>query len=278
MLSRLVSLFFILALASHAFAQDEKWKAWEVEADTLLNQQKFKEAIKLYSNVISATPEEEIAHYKAIYKRAVAYYSIEDFQSALKDLDVFIPKFSDSPQAHILRALIYRELGDAERQLIDLEEAIDLQNDPSLIKWRATVLMDLGKLDQAKKDLLLIRGIQDDPELEAQLGYVYYSQHQSDSALMSLNKAIELEPTYLPAYYYAGSFCLQDEEYQLGLKYLDVALKIEPGNATVLFYKGIALVELDKKDLGCRFLKKAFDAGEDDAGDYLKEYCYEANK
>ena len=50
--------------------------------------------------------------------------------------------------------------------------------------------------------------------------------------------------------------------------------KNEPSHTTLLFYQGIALVETDQKVEGCRCLTKAFNAGIDDVGEYLKEYCY----
>ena len=91
-----------------------------------------------------------------------------------------------------------------------------------------------------------------------------------------MNKAIELDVTFLPPYLYAGSYCLQENEFELVLKYVNVALQIEPNNKTALLYKGVALVELKKEKEGCRCLTKALAAGEDDAADYLKEYCYGA--
>jgi len=39
--------FFLLTIGIEARSQNEKWKAWEVEADTLLNRQDFEGAIKL---------------------------------------------------------------------------------------------------------------------------------------------------------------------------------------------------------------------------------------
>ncbi len=268
---------FVLVLWAIPFlgiAQYPKLKAWEVEADTLMNHQNFAEAIKLYTKVITTSKLQIQQDYRAVYKRAVAYYSIKEFQKSLQDLDQFVPQYPQVPQGHILRALIYRELGDTEKQLTNVEAAAELQGDPSLIKWRATLLMDKGSYELAKRDLLFVRQVQPDPEAETQLGFAYYSLQQRDSALVCLNKAIELEPTYIPAYYYAGSFCLQDEAYDLGLKYLNVGLRLEPTNSSLLFYKGIALIELKKQDEGCRFLRKAFEAGEDDASDYLIEYCY----
>nr|HPI79393.1 hypothetical protein [Cyclobacteriaceae bacterium] len=108
--------------------------------------------------------------------------------------------------------------------------------------------------------------------------FAYYNLEQVDSAFVSINKAIELEPTYLPAYLYGGSFGLQEGNNELALKYLEVALRLDPENLNALFYKGIALLELDRVDEGCSLLAKAFYAGEDDAGDYLKEKCYTLTK
>lgn len=271
-------IWIFCAIPFLGIAQDSKWKEWEVQADTLMQRENFKEAIKLYTKIIDESKLKDPSNYGALYKRSVGYYRSSEFKLALADLETLSSKNPSIPQIFVLRALIYRELDDADKQLENVEAAIELTGDPGLIKWRATLNLEKGKFQEAKTDLLVVRNIQTDPETETQLGFAYYSLQESDSAMQCINKAIELEPSYLPAYYYAGSFCLQEENYQLGLKYLDLGLRLEPTNASLLFYKGIALVELDRTDEGCRFLKKAFDAGEDDAADYLIEYCYQQDK
>jgi tetratricopeptide (TPR) repeat protein len=198
-----------------------------------------------------------------------------EFENALKDLEVFMPAYPASSQAHLLRAFVYRELGDNEHTLIDLEEAVNLRpGDIEILRWRASLYLDNGNYQLAKQDIVEIRKSQTDPELETYLGLAHYNLQHPDSALMTLNKAIELDATYLPAYYYAASFCLQEEEYDLALKYINIPLRLDPKNPTGLFYKGVALVEQKKLDEGCRCLNKAFYLGYDDAADYLKEYCY----
>jgi len=87
-----------------------------------------------------------------------------------------------------------------------------------------------------------------------------------------------LDVNYSPSYLYAGTFCLQEKKFDLALKYLELGLRIDPTNHSALFYKGVSLIELKRTDEGCSCLKKAFDAGEDDAADYLKEYCYDVFK
>ncbi len=256
-------------------AQNPKWKKWEADADTLLNKQDFAGAQKIYSKIIKASKLKDQSVYGAVYKRAICFYSVGKFQEALKDLDIFLPVYPNSAQAHILRAFIYRELDDTDRQLIDLEEAISKRpGDTDLLKWMATLYLDKGDYSLAKDVLVDVEKAKPDMEVETYLGVAYYNLGKADSALFSLNKSIELDATYLPAYFYATSFCLQEEEYNLALKYINVPLRLDPNNSTALFYKGVALIESGKIDQGCSCMNKAFYAGYDDAADYLKEYCY----
>jgi len=272
---------FLLCLSYLAVAQDqlERWSKWETEADTLMNHQDFAGAVSLYSKIIGECKFSEKSDYRYLYKRAVSYYSANNFDSALVDMNRFIPLFPESPQARILRALIYRGKGDSENQLNDLQKAIELRGPTTeLVRWRGALLADKGDFKAAKKDLEEVKNYQDDAELETNLGFIYYNLGSLDSALVCFNKAIVLDVNYSPSYLYAGTFCLQEEKFDLALKYLNLGLRLDPTNRSALFYKGVSLVELKRADEGCRCLKKAFDAGEDDAADYLKEYCYDIFK
>jgi tetratricopeptide (TPR) repeat protein len=177
-----------------------------------------------------------------------------------------------------LRALIYRIKEDGPKQIEDLNIALDFQpSNAGLLKWRAGLLLDSKEYKKAKQDAESAILFQDDPEAEAYLAFAQFNLSNPDSALMAINKAIALDYTYLPAYIYAGSFCLQENEYDLALKYLNLGLRVDPDNLTVLFYKGVALVELKQIDEGCRALNKAFYLGYDDASGYIQQYCYSAD-
>ena len=270
-----LGLVFSVFCRHAGLTQNLKWQKWETEADTLLNRQDYQGALKLYTKIIDASKSKDPSEYGPVYKRAVCFYGLGDFEHALTDLDVFIPFYPGSYQAHLLRAFVYRELGKSDLQLIDLEEAINIRpGDPELTKWRATIYLDKGDYLLAKRDILDSQSKQTDPETETYLGLAYYNLSQPDSALMALNRAIGLDVNYLPAYFYASSFCLQEGEYDLSLKYINLVLRLDQKNPTALFYKGVALIEKKKIDQGCGCLNKAFYLGYDDAMDYLKEYCY----
>ena len=275
MVKKLIILLVVAFATFTVQAQDPKWQAWETEADTLMSREDFAGAAKLYTKVIDASKLKERTDYRALYKRGVAFYSQGDFKNAVSDMDRFIPQFQESYQARILRALCYRELGETDKQLADVETALTLSGgDPQILKWRAGLLLEKKEYNQSIKDLLIVRQMQDDPEVEINLAFSYYSIEKKDSAIIAINKAIELEATFLPAYLYGSSFSLEEAHYELAIRYINVALMLDPENATAWFYKGVALIELKKDDEACSCLRKAFYAGQDDAGDYLKQHCY----
>lgn len=270
-------LFIALAvfIFDGAFAQNAKAKKYEVEADTAMSNQDYAKAIKLYTKTIKASKLQERADYFAVYKRAVCYFSINDFHHALEDLNTVVPKIPGLPQGKILRALTYGELGQQDKKLEDLANALvaDPAN-PGLLKWRASIYLEDEEYKLARKDLEIAKLFEDDAETEMYLGVAQYNAGSIDSAFMSLDKSIQLDATYMPAYMYASSFSLEEDRYEQALNYLEFAGRLEPKNTTVFYYKGIALVELERTEEGCTFLRKAFYGGLDDASGALKEYCF----
>jgi superkiller protein 3 len=261
-------------LITPAFGQS-KLEKWEVEADTAMSHQDYPKAIKIYTKIVKASKLKERGDYGIVYKRAICYYSTGDFIHALEDLDLVVPQFPQLPQVRMLRGLVHKELGNDEKKLADLKDALlgDPAN-PNLLKWRASIYLEDDEYVLARKDLETARVFGDDAETEMYLAVAQYNTGAIDSAFQSLDKSIELDAAYMPAYLYAGSFSLDQERYEQAIQYLDFAGRLEPKNTTVYYYKGVALVELDKADEGCRYLRKAFYGGFDDASGALKEYCF----
>jgi tetratricopeptide (TPR) repeat protein len=274
-MSRILLLCLFVVFAGNVAAQNEKWAKWEEEADTLSAQGRYSEAVRLYTRIIDASGLKERAAFGSLYKRAIAYYTMGEHALALNDLNRFMEAFPDFPQARMLRALVHKELGHKEEQLKDLADALASQpSNPMLLKWRASIYIDIEEFELAKKDALLVRLLADDAETEMYLGMAYYNLGETDSAFYCMDQAIGQDATLLPPYLYAGTFGLELEDFDRALKYLDLALMLDPKNPSALLYKGIALAELKRLDEGCRCLRKAFYSGMDDASDYLTEYCF----
>jgi tetratricopeptide (TPR) repeat protein len=247
----------------------------EAEGDTLLNRQDFVGAIKIYNNVIELSKLKDPESKGVLYKRAICFYSTGEFQKALDDLQVFIPQSPGFPRAKLLRAFVNRELGNTQAQLDDINELLSLNpTNPDLLKFKASIFLESEKYQEAKATLLDLQKLVNDEEIETQLGFIYTNLHEVDSAFAHFDSALAINGGYSPAYIYLSSLCLDQGASELALTYVDLGLRLEPDNATLLFYKGIALVETENLTDGCRFLAKAFYGGMDQAGDYLKQYCY----
>lgn len=245
----------------------------EAQADTLLSQQDFFNAEKKYTQLLAL--KSASGNPALFYKRAYAYYGLQKFDKALTDINKYLSINKNDAQAKILRAYIYQERGEFELQLADINDLIAINNNPELLRWRASVALEAGKYTIAQKDIEALLKIESSAELESYLGLAYYYQEKQDSALLVFNEVIKNNPEFIQAYLYAGSLCLEAGESDLGLEYINKGLRVAPSNEMLLFYKGTALVEkTESLDQGCRCLLKAFNAGVDDAADYLKEYCY----
>lgn len=245
-----------------------------VQADTLLARQDYEGALSLLNQIIERSKLATDEDYDALYKRAFCYYGLGRFENALTDVNQYLKKIPNE-QARLLRAYINQELENYDAQLEDLNSFIEASpGNPDLLRWRASVFMESERYDEAGKDIRQLLQLQETPDLKAYLGLIYYYQNNIDSALIIFDQVIKENPEYLQPYLYAGSLTLEEEAYELALNYIDAGLKIEADNLTLLFYKGIALLESDKQVEGCRCLTKAFTKGMDDAGDYLKSYCY----
>lgn len=271
----LFGLIILLVGSLNLQAQDEKIKAWSVEADTLMQREEFEGALRLYDKILQNAPKDDPIRKQAQYNRIVCLYSLDDLSTALQEVNRFIEQTPEFPQAKLLRAFIYRDMDDTEAQLKDVSDLV--RRNPlnvDLVKWQSYLFIQEEKYDSAKMQLKFASRLRNDPEIELYLGMTYYYTDDPDSALHHFDNALEMKPDAFPALMYASAVCLDQSAYELALNYLDKAALLDPNNLSVLFYKGIALTETGKREEGCRCLSRAFYGGEDAAGDYLQYKCF----
>lgn len=267
-----------IASASALHAQNDKISSWQAEADSLMQQEQFEEALKLYDRIVSNTKEGDPRAEEATYKRAVCLYSLGNLNDALHAVNQFIEHSPTFRQAKLLRAFIYRDLDNTQGQLRDINDLLAMSPlNTDLIKWKSYLLIQKEEYDSAKAQLQYASLLQNDAEIELYLGMAYYYTDDADSALIHFDKAIDMKPDFLSALLYGASICLEQDAYELALIYLDKASLLDPDNLSVLFYKGIALTESGRSEEGCRYLSRAFYGGEDDAAGYLEQNCFRYN-
>ncbi|RAW01875.1 tetratricopeptide repeat protein [Pseudochryseolinea flava] len=276
MSEKIAGLIIVMVVSSSfLWAQDRhRIQAWTVEADTLMNRQDYEGALKLLNKVVKESKLQTEEDYLALYNRAICHFSIGNFDRALTDVNQYLTKYNEQ-HALMLRLYIYREQDNRELLLKELAQLTsDHPDNVDFIQWRIEILMESEAYALARRDIMKLLSVQPSAELTAYLGMNYYYDNMPDSALTIFDDVLKENPSMQEVYLYSASICIEEEAYVLALQYLERGLKNDPADVKLMFYKGIALVELSKITEGCRCLTKAFQAGEDGAIDYLKEYCY----
>lgn len=279
---RLLLLLITTLISLPLFAQrpsDTQIQTWAEQGEQQLQDQDYEAAKSTFTRIIEATRLQQPADYQYAYRRAVCWFYLEKMDSALADLDKFRGRMDHIPQPHVLRVFIFRQLGQPRLELTSLNFLLSLpdQEDESksqYLRWRAAAYLSLNKYDSARSDLRIAFRSGEDADGNGLLAFIHYRNGVKDSAMIALNRAIELDYEYLPAYRYAASFCLEDGNNELALQYALVGLRVDPTDPGLTFVRGVALVEAGRIDEGCSCLNRAFYAGEEDAGYYLDEYCY----
>jgi tetratricopeptide (TPR) repeat protein len=248
------------------------------EAQELMQQEKFSDALVVFDRIISLTALKREEDYQTLYSRSVCKYYLGKFDEALKDIDTFMPFNPGRSTPYFFRSFLHRNLGNFGKVLDDLNQALSMntgeQDSVELLRFRSTALMNLQRYKESVEDMKFAMKERTDPQGLSMLAYSYFNLGEIENAISSVNRSIELDYSYLPAYLYAASFLLDEDENQRALIYARLGTMVDDTSDEAWLYAGIALINLDDPDKGCKLLNKAFYLGNDEAGYYLSEHCY----
>lgn len=91
----------------------------------------------------------------------------------------------------------------------------------------------------------------------AERGQLKLSMDQVTEAAEDIAKALDLNPRYGPALLGAGMCLFQQGNYTEAIRYLNGAAEVEPRNATNYFFLGLANLALDRRDTARAAFQKA---------------------
>lgn len=272
---------FLMICGSQVLSQrpaDNVLMALEREAQSLMQQEKFPEAAAIFTRIIEATGLEREEDYLALFRRAICYYYSGSFEPALSDINKFMPHNPGRSTPYVLRSFLYRSLGDHQSVLADLNQALVMntgeQDSTQLLRLRSTTWLELKNYREALLDVKKSMSAGEDPEGLGIIAFAHFQLDETDQALQSVNRSIELDHTYLPVYLYAASFLLENGLTEKALAYARLATMVDDSSDDAWFYLGVSLINLNQVDAGCRCLSKAFYSGNENATGYLTQYCY----
>jgi tetratricopeptide (TPR) repeat protein len=180
----------------------------------------------------------------------------EDYDASLSNLEKYISLGGKSPDAYALIYSIYQgPKDDKEKALKVVQDAKKkFPADPNFPKYEIGLLIDLDRIDNAKKSLE--EEVKREPNnkiIHFYLGYVNSRLELYEDAKKNFNDALKIDPTYFDAQYYLAQVYLIDadkvkrEMDNLGISADDKKKKLELDKQLVEKYK-VALPYWEKAE------------------------------
>ncbi len=165
-------------------------------AEFLKNNERFKDSIKFYSEIISKVKNNHPLYAEATDGRGVAYERIGEWENAEKDLLASLKANPD--QAYVINYLAYSWIEQGvkiEKSLSILKKANNLRsNDPYIIDSLGWALFKLKRFKESKKYLqLAVRLMPGDPIVNDHYGDVLWKNGNEIQARYYWNYVLNLE-------------------------------------------------------------------------------------
>lgn len=134
--------------ASKEPSEEEMDKASELrgQAASSYSEQKYEEAVKLYTEAIQLNPRSALFH----AKRGQVYLKLVKPNACIRDCDRALELNSDSAAAYKFRGRAHRLLGNWEQAAKDLRQACKLDFDEEADEWLREVTPNAKKIEQHK--------------------------------------------------------------------------------------------------------------------------------
>ena len=266
---------FTLLGAFTAYAQDADWTAEE----DLIFKRSFEEAVKQLRPKVTANPDDPYGYYLL----GTTLIESGDFESAEEIFVQGIDQKKRFALNHAGMARVYFAQNKLEEAAEKIERALyyDKGKDVNVKFAVAQAYLDANKLKDAE---VLLRQAQmeaaSDPRSYVMLGDYEYARGVAEFAKEQYQKAIEIDPTYIPAYTRIGELKINeaskiegDEEAAVeqrsslineGLQFLNTAIEKAPDFAPSYQVRGDLMMRAGRYDQGKKDYEKYLELTKND--------------
>ncbi|MEX0676340.1 MAG: tetratricopeptide repeat protein [Pirellulales bacterium] len=161
-------------------------------------------------------------------------------QMALEDLEETVQINSEQPESQFLLGRLYAHLGETEKGLAALNEAVRLSESDPAAKSKALMIRANLKKDPAAQQADYDEAVKlspRDPNVLRFRGMHYLTQSNIELAIADLNAAIELDPLDPDTYEARGMAQALAEKLDDALESFNKAIELEPTSTTALVHR-----------------------------------------
>ncbi|WP_157640394.1 XrtA/PEP-CTERM system TPR-repeat protein PrsT [Lamprocystis purpurea] len=203
-------------------------RAFILRADVALGQDQPEVARAGYRQALALDPNSELAGLGLL---RVALKE-GDQAATVSAADAFLRQFPDNPEALLIRAESYRIAGDNAAALALFERVLAV--DPRRLAarlGRATVLIGMQNLDEARKELAKADELQQEVPLTFYLrGVIQFQERNWTQAGESFDRVLSAIPGHLQSQLLLGIIRYSEGELEIADEYLSKVVEATPGN------------------------------------------------
>jgi tetratricopeptide (TPR) repeat protein len=169
---------------------------------------------------------------------AVALVKVEHYQLALESLDLHIADYPQDPNGYCYRGICYERLEQLPQALADLERAIALQpGQPVFHHARGRTRQKLGDFAGALADFNLTIARKPQAAVYDDRAEAHRCLGDRIAALEDDDRAIELNPRFINAYFRRGLIYTELGDLELALKNYNLAIDLDPQHLNALIQR-----------------------------------------
>jgi tetratricopeptide (TPR) repeat protein len=182
--------------------------------------------------------EREPDRASARWLNAVALVKIENYQVALDSLDLHIKSFAKDPNGYCYRGICYERLDRLAEAIVDLDKAIAIQpGQPVFHHARGRTRQKLGDFAGALADFDITIGRKPQAAVYDDRAEAHRCLGDLTAALADTDRALELNPKFINAYFRRGSIYTELGNLELALTNYSMTIDLDPQHTNALIQR-----------------------------------------
>jgi tetratricopeptide (TPR) repeat protein len=174
----------------------------------------------------------------ARWLNAVALVKIENYQVALSSLDLHVADYPQDPNGYCYRGICYERLERLPQAIADLDRAITIQSgQPVFHHARGRTRQKLGDFSGALADFNITIASKPQATVYDDRAQTHRCLGDRAAALTDADRAIELNPKFINAYFRRGLIYTELGNLELALTNYSMTLELDPQHLNALIQR-----------------------------------------
>jgi tetratricopeptide (TPR) repeat protein len=185
------------------------------------------------------------------------YYRQGRFDQAEAVYRSILARNPHDKETHNRLGVVYATQNNIDTAIVEFQDAL-----PGTDSIRDLVFLHLRKGDLPQYETEMMRAARDNPNdanIQEELGEVYETLHQPNSAILYLRRALDSDGRSIAALNRLGMAYLDLHEFATAEQYLYDCLNVDPVNYACLDNLGVAETQAGRDDAARVWFKKAYD-------------------